>query len=71
MPLSLVGLSGVALGLAPQSGKVMGFQNYELWINDPPPREVYREPVEALYMREDRAHPIGKSYNIRNPSASR
>ena len=40
MPLFLVDFSGTALELAPQSGKVIGFQNYELWMNVPPPRGV-------------------------------
>ena len=53
MPLSLVGFSGTAIELAPQSGRVIGFQNYELWMNDPPPRGAYEEPVEGLYLRED------------------
>ena len=53
MPLSLVGFSGTAIELAPQTGKVIGFQNYELWMNDPPPRKEYKEPVEGLYLRED------------------
>ena len=52
MPLSLVGFSCTALELAPRSGKVIGFQNYELWMNGPPPRGVYNEPVEGPYMRE-------------------
>ena len=53
MPLSLVGFSGTAIELAPQSGRVIGFQNYELWMNDPPLRGEYKEPVEGLYLRED------------------